>query len=70
VTEYRTHPAEPNAIEIPRDSAIANHAEEQAGCGGRVFLNIITGELWLTDSPGLILWRGQLWPHQEQVEGS
>jgi hypothetical protein len=65
VTEYCTHPAEPNAIEIPRDSAIANHAEEQAGCGGRVFLNIITGELWLTDSPGLILWRGQLWPHQE-----
>jgi hypothetical protein len=58
--EEERHPAYTNAILLPRESAIALYAENEAGCGGLVYLNLQTGELLLCDGSDLVLWSGQI----------
>jgi hypothetical protein len=58
--EFEQHPAYPDAVLLPRESAIALYAEDEAGCNGLVYLNLQTGELLLCDGSDLVLWSGML----------
>jgi hypothetical protein len=45
------------AYEVPTNSSLADTTCEFAGCDGRVFVDVDKQEMWVTDGPGIVLFR-------------
>ena len=53
----RPHPHDINFLRV-NPGLFTEFVEAKAGCGGSIYFNVDSGEVWLCDASDLILFRG------------